>query len=89
MYRYKRLFAVAGFLGLLFVVFRWSGPQEHFSLAFVQQKFLDNKLSGMLIFVALFAGQPGRERALGRRQLAMKSIAACARPDWARGFFDW
>ena len=55
MYRFKRLFAVAGFLGLLFVVFRWSGLQEHFSLAFVQQKFLDNKLSGMLIFVALFS----------------------------------
>ena len=46
---------MAGFLGLLFVVFRWSGLQEHFSLAFVQQKFLDNKLSGMLIFVALFS----------------------------------
>ena len=55
MQRYKRLFAVAGFLALLFVVFRLSGLQEHFSLAFVQQKFLDNKLSGMLIFIALFS----------------------------------
>ena len=55
MYRYKRLFAVAGFLALLFVVFRLTGLQEHFSLAFVQQQFLHNKLSGMLIFIALFS----------------------------------
>jgi uncharacterized membrane protein YdjX (TVP38/TMEM64 family) len=55
MYRYKRLFAVAGFLALLFVLFRLSGLQEHFSLAFVQQQFLHNKLSGMLIFIALFS----------------------------------
>lgn len=55
MYRYKRLFAVAGFLALLFVLFRLTGLQEHFSLAYVQQQFLHNKLSGMLIFIALFA----------------------------------
>jgi uncharacterized membrane protein YdjX (TVP38/TMEM64 family) len=54
-YRHKRLFAVAGFLPLLFVLFRLSGLQEHFSLACVQQQFLHNKLVGMLIFIALFS----------------------------------
>lgn len=55
MYRYKRLFAVAGFLGLLFVVFQLSGLRDNFSLAFLHQKILDNEVSGMLIFVLLFA----------------------------------
>lgn len=55
MHRYKRLLAVAGFLGLLFVLFRLSGLQEHFSLAYVQLQFLHNKLSDMLIFIALFS----------------------------------
>lgn len=55
MVRYKRLFAVAGFLGLLFAVFHFSGLREDFSLVFLHQKFLDNKLSGMLIFVLLFS----------------------------------
>jgi uncharacterized membrane protein YdjX (TVP38/TMEM64 family) len=55
MVRYKRLFALAAFLALLFVLFRVSGLQEHFSLAYVQQQFLHNKLVGMLIFIALFS----------------------------------
>ncbi|SFB95147.1 SNARE associated Golgi protein [Polaromonas sp. OV174] len=55
MYRYKRLFAVAGFLALLFALFQFSGLREHFSLAFLHQKFLDNVVSGMLIFILLFS----------------------------------
>lgn len=55
MHRYKRLFAVAAFLGLLFAVFEFSGLRDNFSLAFLHQKFLDNALSGMLIFILLFS----------------------------------
>lgn len=55
MYRYKRLFAVLGFLGLLFAVFQFSGLRDNFSLAFLHQKFLDNVISGMLIFILLFS----------------------------------
>ena len=52
---YPRLLAVALFLGLLFATFELSGLREHFSLQFLQQRFADNKLSGLLVFVALFS----------------------------------
>lgn len=52
---YARLLAVAVFLGLLFVAFELSGLREHFSLQFLQQRFADNKLGGLLVFVALFS----------------------------------
>ncbi len=55
MYRYKRLFAVAAFLGLLLAVFQFSGLRENFSLVFLHQKFLDNEASGLIIFIVLFA----------------------------------
>jgi uncharacterized membrane protein YdjX (TVP38/TMEM64 family) len=55
MHRYKRLLAVAAFLGLLFVVFQLSGLRDNFSLAYLHQKFLDNEASGLLIFIVLFA----------------------------------
>ena len=55
MHRYKRLFAVAGFLGLLLAVFQFSGLRDNLSLAFLHQKFLDNVISGMLIFILLFS----------------------------------
>ncbi len=55
MYRYKRLLAVLAFLGLLLAVFQFSGLRDNFSLAFLHQKFLDNEITGLLIFVALFA----------------------------------
>ncbi|MEO7887667.1 MAG: VTT domain-containing protein [Polaromonas sp.] len=55
MHRYKRLFAVLAFLGLLLLVFQLSGLRGNFSLAFLHQKFLDNEFSGLLIFIALFA----------------------------------
>ncbi|MBC7609655.1 MAG: VTT domain-containing protein [Polaromonas sp.] len=55
MYRYKRLVAVMAFAVLLLAVFQISGLRDNFSLAFLHQKFLDNEVSGMLIFIALFA----------------------------------
>ncbi|MES2510643.1 MAG: VTT domain-containing protein [Pseudomonadota bacterium] len=55
MHRYKRLFAVAAFLVLLLAVFHFSGLRGNFNLAYLHRKFLDNELTGLLIFVALFA----------------------------------
>jgi uncharacterized membrane protein YdjX (TVP38/TMEM64 family) len=55
MHRYKRLFSVLAFLGLLLAVFQLSGLRDNFSLAFLHQKFLDHEASGLLIFIALFA----------------------------------
>lgn len=52
---YARLLAVALFLGVLFAVFELSGLREHFSLEFLRDCFLENKLSGLLIFVLLFS----------------------------------
>ena len=55
MHRYRRLFAVAVFLGLLFTIFQVLGLRENFSLTFLHQKFVDNLVSGMLIFILLFS----------------------------------
>jgi len=55
MHRFKRLFAVLAFLGLLLAVFQLSGLRDNLSLAFLHQKFLDNEVTGLLIFIALFA----------------------------------
>lgn len=52
---YARLLAVALFLGVLFAVFELSGLREHFSLAFLRERFAHNQLSGALIFVLLFS----------------------------------
>lgn len=52
---YRRLLAVLGFLALLLAVFHFSGLRDNFSLAFLHQQFLDNRLSGLLIFVLLFS----------------------------------
>ena len=52
---FKRLLAVALFLGLLFAVFDLSGLRDNFSLEFLQRKILENKISGLLIFVLLFS----------------------------------
>jgi len=43
------------FLGLLFAVFELSGLRDNFSLEFLQRKILENKISGLLIFVLLFS----------------------------------
>ncbi|WP_366145358.1 VTT domain-containing protein [Candidatus Accumulibacter sp. ACC007] len=52
---WPRLLAVALFLAVLFAGFELSGLRDHFSLQFLRDQFLHNKLSGLLIFVALFA----------------------------------
>ena len=51
----KRLLAVVLFLGLLFAVFELSGLRDNFSLEFLQRRILENKISGLLIFVLLFS----------------------------------
>lgn len=55
MFGYERLFTVVAFLELLFAVFQILGLRENLSLAFLHQKFLDNVISGTLIFILLFA----------------------------------
>ena len=51
---YKRLIAVVLFLALLWAVFEFSGLRGHFNLAFLQQQIQQNRITGLLIFVALF-----------------------------------
>jgi uncharacterized membrane protein YdjX (TVP38/TMEM64 family) len=53
--RYKRLIAVVAFLVLMFAIFQMSGLRGHVNLEFIKQTILDNKLSGLLIFVLLFS----------------------------------
>jgi uncharacterized membrane protein YdjX (TVP38/TMEM64 family) len=53
--RHKRLLAVLLFLGLTLAIFQYSGLREHFSLAFLKDRILENKIGGLSIFVLLFA----------------------------------
>jgi uncharacterized membrane protein YdjX (TVP38/TMEM64 family) len=53
--RYRRLLGVLLFLGVLMAVFEVSGLRDHFSLQFLQHRISENKFSGILIFVLLFA----------------------------------
>ena len=55
MRQYRRLLAVVFFLGLLLAVFELSGLRDHFSLAFLQQRIAENRISGLLIFIVLFS----------------------------------
>jgi uncharacterized membrane protein YdjX (TVP38/TMEM64 family) len=55
MQQYKRLLVVILFLALLFAVFELSGLNDHFNLAFLQHQIDENRLTGLLIFVLLFA----------------------------------
>ena len=55
MKQYKRLFSAFLFLGLLLAVFQLSGLRGHFNLEFLHHQLLENKISGMLIFILLFA----------------------------------
>ncbi len=54
MQAYKRILLVLAFLVLLLGAFELSGLREHFNLAFVHQAITEHKLSGLLIFIALF-----------------------------------
>lgn len=53
--RYKQLLAVVLFLVVLLAIAELSGLREHFSLEFLHQTLLENRWSGLAIFVALFA----------------------------------
>ena len=55
MRQYQRLLAVGLFLGLLLVALELSGLRDHFSLAFLQVRIEQNRISGLLIFVLLFS----------------------------------
>ena len=54
-FRYKRLFSVLLFIGILIAAFQLSGLREHFSLDFLQQKIQQNRIEGLLIFILLFS----------------------------------
>lgn len=51
----KRLLLVLFFLGLLLAIFEISGLRHHFSLQFLRQAILDNKITGLFIFILVFA----------------------------------
>lgn len=53
--KYKRLIAVLAFLALVLIVFESAGLREHFNLEYIHQKIEQNKLTGLLLFVGLFA----------------------------------
>lgn len=53
--RYKRLFSVLFFLALLLAVFQLSGLREHFNLSFLQQKIMENRTEGLILFILLFS----------------------------------
>jgi len=55
MRRFGRLFTVVLFLGVLLAIFQISGLRAHMSLAFLQQQILENRLTGLLVFVLLFS----------------------------------
>ena len=46
---------MALFLGVLFATFELSGWRDHFSRQFLHDQFLENRLSGVLVFVLLFS----------------------------------
>ena len=53
--QYKRLLAVVLFLAILLAAFELSGLRSHFNLEFLRQQILDNRISGLLIFILLFS----------------------------------
>jgi len=53
--KYKRLLLVVLFLAALLAIFELSGLRQHFSLHYLHDRILENKLSGLLIFTLLFA----------------------------------
>ncbi|TCV83318.1 TVP38/TMEM64 family protein [Sulfurirhabdus autotrophica] len=55
MHPYKRILTVILFLGVLLALFQLSGLREHLSLDFLHQRILENKVSGLLIFILLFS----------------------------------
>lgn len=52
--RHQQLLAVVLFLALLFAAFELSGLRDHLSLDFLRDRIIENKLSGLLVFVLMF-----------------------------------
>jgi len=55
MHPIKKILAVCLFLIVLLVIFQISGLRAHFNLAFLRQKIIENRISGLMIFILLFA----------------------------------
>ena len=55
MRKYTRLLSVVLFLVLLLAIFELSGLRSHFSLDYLRQTLADNPLSGLLVFILVFA----------------------------------
>jgi uncharacterized membrane protein YdjX (TVP38/TMEM64 family) len=53
--QYTRLLSVLLFLVLLLAIFELSGLRSHFSLGFLRQTLADNPLSGLFVFILVFA----------------------------------
>lgn len=53
--KHKRLLTVLLFLGILLAAFEFSGIRGHLNLPFLQQRILENQVSGLLIFILLFS----------------------------------
>lgn len=53
--RYQRLIGVVLFLGVLLVVFEFSGLRGHFDLPFMRQVIERHQFGGLLLFVLLFS----------------------------------
>ena len=55
MTRYKRLFLVVAFLGLVLAFSQLSGLRDNWSLSFLQKRLQDHAVSSLVIFILLFA----------------------------------
>jgi uncharacterized membrane protein YdjX (TVP38/TMEM64 family) len=53
--KYTRLLSVVLFLVLLLAIFELSGLRSHFSLDYLHQTLADNPVSGLLVFILVFA----------------------------------
>ena len=52
---YKRLLAVLLFLILLLAIFELSGLRSHFNLAYLHQILVDHPITGLIVFILIFA----------------------------------
>jgi uncharacterized membrane protein YdjX (TVP38/TMEM64 family) len=52
---FQRIVIVGLFLGVLLAVFELTGLRDQFSLEYLRQTILDNKVSGLFIFILVFA----------------------------------
>jgi uncharacterized membrane protein YdjX (TVP38/TMEM64 family) len=55
MHPIKKILAVCFFLAMLLVIFQVSGLRAHFDLAFLRQRIIENRVSGLIIFILLFS----------------------------------